>query len=160
MSFLLLNICNFFFLPLGVASCCASIQLVLYDAVNRNKVSIRHLPLGGPPRPSRGDTNAHSSRYFNIFTFYIWDPFSRKILLIFTIFIFVLSLITCIGDYRSKYRCKTQHLYVKLCTCIGSVVLKIKNWTKKLNSMVWVRERTIPTERPPLVGEVIVNFCG
>jgi hypothetical protein len=26
--------------PLGVASCCASIQLVLYDAVNRNKVSI------------------------------------------------------------------------------------------------------------------------
>jgi hypothetical protein len=28
------------------------------------------------------------------------------------------------------------------------------------NSMVWVRERTIPTERPPLVGEVIANFCG
>jgi hypothetical protein len=32
------------FLPLGVASCCASIQLVLYDAVSRNKVSIRQLP--------------------------------------------------------------------------------------------------------------------
>jgi hypothetical protein len=28
------------------------------------------------------------------------------------------------------------------------------------NFMVWVRERTIPTERPPLVGEVIANFCG
>jgi hypothetical protein len=28
------------------------------------------------------------------------------------------------------------------------------------NSMVWVRERTIPTERPPLVGEVIANFFG
>jgi hypothetical protein len=27
-------------------------------------------------------------------------------------------------------------------------------------SMVWVRERTIPTERPPPVGEVIANFCG
>jgi hypothetical protein len=26
--------------------------------------------------------------------------------------------------------------------------------------MVWVRERTIPTERPPLVGEVIANYCG
>jgi hypothetical protein len=25
--------------------------------------------------------------------------------------------------------------------------------------MVWVRERTIPNERPPLVGEVIANFC-
>jgi hypothetical protein len=31
---------------------------------------------------------------------------------------------------------------------------------KKLNSMVSVRERTIPTERPPLVGEVIANLCG
>jgi hypothetical protein len=30
----------------------------------------------------------------------------------------------------------------------------------KKKSMVWVRERTIPTERPPLVGEVIANFCG
>jgi hypothetical protein len=26
--------------------------------------------------------------------------------------------------------------------------------------MVWVRERTIPTEWPPLVGVVIANFCG
>jgi hypothetical protein len=25
--------------------------------------------------------------------------------------------------------------------------------------MVWVRERTIPTEGPPLVGEVIANFA-
>jgi hypothetical protein len=24
--------------------------------------------------------------------------------------------------------------------------------------MVWVRERTTPTEQPPLVGEVIANF--
>jgi hypothetical protein len=30
----------------------------------------------------------------------------------------------------------------------------------KLNSMIWVRERTTPTERPPPVGEVIANFCG
>jgi hypothetical protein len=33
-------------------------------------------------------------------------------------------------------------------------------YLKKLNSMVRVRERTIPTERPPLVGEVIANLCG
>jgi hypothetical protein len=25
--------------------------------------------------------------------------------------------------------------------------------------MVWVCERTIPTERPPIVGEVIANLC-
>jgi hypothetical protein len=32
--------------------------------------------------------------------------------------------------------------------------------TKKLNSVALVRERTIPTERPPPVGEVSANFCG
>jgi hypothetical protein len=29
-----------------------------------------------------------------------------------------------------------------------------------LNFVALVRERTIPTERPPLVGEVSANFCG
>jgi hypothetical protein len=32
------------------------------------------------------------------------------------------------------------------------------NHTKK-NSVASVRERTMPTERPPLVGEVSANFC-
>jgi hypothetical protein len=31
---------------------------------------------------------------------------------------------------------------------------------KKLNSVAWVRERTTPTEQPPLVGEISTNFCG
>jgi hypothetical protein len=30
----------------------------------------------------------------------------------------------------------------------------------KTNSVALVRERTIPTERPPLVGEVSANFFG
>jgi hypothetical protein len=30
----------------------------------------------------------------------------------------------------------------------------------KLNSVALVREQTIPTERPPLVGEVSANVCG
>jgi len=30
----------------------------------------------------------------------------------------------------------------------------------KLNSVALVRERTIPTERPPPVGKVRANFCG
>jgi hypothetical protein len=30
----------------------------------------------------------------------------------------------------------------------------------KLSSVVLVLERTMPTERPPLVGEVSANFCG
>jgi hypothetical protein len=33
-------------------------------------------------------------------------------------------------------------------------------FNSKKNSLVSVHERTIPTERPPLVGEVIANFCG
>jgi hypothetical protein len=42
----------------------------------------------------------------------------------------------------------------------SNAMLRFREWlkTKKLNSMVWVRERTIPTERPPLIGEVIANF--
>jgi hypothetical protein len=31
---------------------------------------------------------------------------------------------------------------------------------KQTNSIVRVRKRTIPTERPPLLGEVVANFCG
>jgi hypothetical protein len=31
---------------------------------------------------------------------------------------------------------------------------------KKNNSVAVVRKRTIPTERPPLVGEVGANLCG
>ena len=31
---------------------------------------------------------------------------------------------------------------------------------KTKNSVALVRERTIPTERPPPVGEVSANFCG
>jgi hypothetical protein len=30
----------------------------------------------------------------------------------------------------------------------------------KLNSVARVRERILPTERPPLVGKVNANFCG
>jgi hypothetical protein len=36
----------------------------------------------------------------------------------------------------------------------------ISMYLKKKNSVVWVRERTIPTECPPLVREVSANFWG
>jgi hypothetical protein len=39
----------------------------------------------------------------------------------------------------------------------NKILLKTKT---KLNSMVWVREGTIPTDRLPLVGEAIANLCG
>jgi hypothetical protein len=33
-------------------------------------------------------------------------------------------------------------------------------YKQKTNSALLARKRTIPTERPPLVGEVSANFCG
>ena len=35
-----------------------------------------------------------------------------------------------------------------------------KSFYQKKNSVALVRKRTIPTERPPPVGEVSANFCG
>jgi hypothetical protein len=43
---------------------------------------------------------------------------------------------------------------------IANRIFSLSLMKLKLNSVAWVRERTIPTERPPLVGEVSVNFCG
>jgi hypothetical protein len=58
---------------------------------------------------------------------------------------------------RSKFQacwllCQLNTCKLETGYCFGYI--------KKKNSMVWVRERTIPIERPPLVGEVIANFCG
>jgi hypothetical protein len=41
--------------------------------------------------------------------------------------------------------------------CLNYSILIINN---NNNSVALVRDRTIPTERPPLVGEVSANFCG
>jgi hypothetical protein len=43
---------------------------------------------------------------------------------------------------------------------VNKIVLPQESLKLKLNSMVWVRERTTPTERPQFVGEVIANYCG
>jgi hypothetical protein len=37
---------------------------------------------------------------------------------------------------------------------------RLTDETNKTNSVAWVGKRTIPTERPPLVGEVSANFFG
>jgi hypothetical protein len=43
--------------------------------------------------------------------------------------------------------------------CTISFRQETQKWITN-NSVALVRERTIPTERPPLVGEVSANFCG
>ena len=50
-----------------------------------------------------------------------------------------------------------RHLILNhVCKIFGCTLLCVT----KLNSVALVRTRTIPTERPPPVGEVSTNFCG
>jgi hypothetical protein len=44
--------------------------------------------------------------------------------------------------------------FLKLWKICDGIMLFIKN------SVVWIRKWTTPSERPPPVGEVIINFCG
>jgi hypothetical protein len=53
---------------------------------------------------------------------------------------------------RLHYENKHLMLYREIIVCYDN--------NTKQNSMALVRERTIPTERPPPVGEVSANFCG
>jgi hypothetical protein len=48
-------------------------------------------------------------------------------------------------------------LHIATYLCLINLYLETKI---KLNSVACVRERTMPIERPPLVGEVSANFCG
>jgi hypothetical protein len=54
---------------------------------------------------------------------------------------------------------RSQDLYLQL-QCFAISGLHKEKGIKKLNSVALVRKRTIPTERPPHVGEVSANFCG
>jgi hypothetical protein len=54
-----------------------------------------------------------------------------------------------------------KHTKLDLLIMRGTIFWTLTSFLKnKTNSVVWVRERTIPTEEPQLVGEVSANFCG
>ena len=59
---------------------------------------------------------------------------------------------------------KHKLYYKQYCKMLTKVIKEVKKLyykeTIKLNSVALVRTRTIPTERPPPVGEVSANFCG
>jgi hypothetical protein len=54
--------------------------------------------------------------------------------------------------------------WLRIGLCGASLLTRPRNFRfpqrHKLNSVALLRERTIPTERPPPVGEVSANFCG
>jgi hypothetical protein len=52
---------------------------------------------------------------------------------------------------------------IRIAVCVArpeNEQVMLETCKTKLNSVALVRERTIPTERPPPVGEVSANFCG
>jgi hypothetical protein len=53
-------------------------------------------------------------------------------------------------------------LYYAYCSTLSanSFQQNRSGWYKNNNSTALVRERIIPTESPPFVGEVSANFCG
>jgi hypothetical protein len=69
-----------------------------------------------------------------------------------------------------KYTCVCQAVYsIYMCACRyiqiyrlivlwGQITKVWKLFKTKLNSVAWVHDRTIPTDRPPLVGEVSADF--
>jgi hypothetical protein len=64
-------------------------------------------------------------------------------------------------DSRCLIGMNVSHLYLKNPLNWNERYTLWWAWTCKIlhmNSMVWVHERSIQTERPPLVGEVIANF--
>jgi len=52
------------------------------------------------------------------------------------------------------------HIFHELQHSLTRLQHRYYDVTILINSVALVRERTIPTERPPLVGEVSTNFCG
>jgi hypothetical protein len=88
--------------------------------INSKEDQINLQRTGRPSRPPRGDTNAHSSRYFNIL---YMGPFLWRILMILQFFIFIFNLIVCIRT--TSQSTDVQHItslhqiaYVQRIRCI------------------------------------------
>jgi len=63
------------------------------------------------------------------------------------------------SSHRNSNREGKKSVFHHFCPGLP-VSLTLCHTKTKLNSVALVRERTIPTERPPPVGEVSANFCG
>jgi hypothetical protein len=67
----------------------------------------------------------------------------------------------CSGLLKFDYEVSTRefsHLFFNIKMLIKHA--QQDSEPQNVNSVAWIRERTIPTERRPLVGEVSANFCG
>jgi len=64
--------------------------------------------------------------------------------------------------FPSHYRSALKYPTISAVTCFSAqfTIGAVCRVNVILNSVALVRTRTIPTERPPPVGEVTANFCG
>jgi hypothetical protein len=73
--------------------------------------------------------------------------------------------------HRALNNFPTDTNFARACVCVYTdpvaetlapvcPVITTKHRGIVTTSVAWVRERTIPTERPPLVGEISANVCG
>jgi hypothetical protein len=66
-------------------------------------------------------------------------------------------LIQAQSSFYAHYKVNNMPFPVTYYINIFSTVMLSKQQT---NSVAFVRKQTMPTDRPPLVGEVSANFCG
>ena len=62
--------------------------------------------------------------------------------------------------WNSWFQSRREKWTLQLISAAENRYNTITLFRTKLNSVALVRERTIPTDRPPPVGEVSANFCG
>jgi hypothetical protein len=58
------------------------------------------------------------------------------------------------------YYFQNQGKYYRSFKGLKWVNVSVKKLKKELNSVALDHKRTVPTERPPPLGEVSANFCG
>jgi hypothetical protein len=67
------------------------------------------------------------------------------------------------GQHKCLHWFTHTHTHTHTAMNVPMLIMVLTNYLTKneqqANPVVWVRERTIPTERPPLLGKVIANFC-
>jgi hypothetical protein len=103
-------------------------------------------------------TSRHACRSCDV-TLYAWTA-AVKIILTLYVPIYLIFTYTCYFQLiKEESSVVTWDLLAHAFVLIMEWLTQPQLYGSNFNSMVWVRERTIPTERPPLVGEVIANFA-
>ena len=66
------------------------------------------------------------------------------------------SVVACVTlDFKNTFSVGLNIAHLEV-----SMLTNMKLQISAINSVALVRTRTIPTERPPPVGEISANFCG